>query len=160
VDIASRSATLVRQSIMLKIHSRRLPHWEIEGAYYYITFRLQSGKLSKSEIRLIVAHISSGHNIFYKLIALQIMPDHIHLIIQPIGDLEIPRIIKGIKGVTAMKINRLRSSKGKIWMQEYFDRIIRAQSDLDEKLSYMFFNPVKAGLVKNPEDYMGWYLQE
>ena len=151
------SATLLK---MLEIRKRRLPHWTITGSYYYITFRLQTGCLTDKEILIVKDHIKAGHLKFYLLIAVQVMPDHVHLILKPNDDITLARIMKGIKGVSARLINQSRGSSGTIWMQEYFDRIIRTQSDLDEKLKYMYENPVRCGLTDEPDKYIGWYFQE
>ncbi|MBZ0203591.1 MAG: hypothetical protein K8I03_11305 [Ignavibacteria bacterium] len=47
-----------------------------------------------------------------------------------------------------------------MWQDESFDRIIRDDKELNEKLNYMFNNPVKAGITENPWDYVGWYFNE
>ncbi len=86
------------------------------------------------------------------------MPNHVHMVIKPNTEYSLERIIKGIKGVSARLINRSRDERGMIWMEEYFDRIIRTESDLEEKLKYMFENPVKAGFVEDGSKYHGWYF--
>ena len=145
---------------MLVKHRHYLPHWTLEGSCYIISFRLITGTFNEEEISIILENAKSGHNKFYQLIAAQVMPDHVHLILKPIGEYTPQRIVKGMKGVTARKINQLRNKRGSIWMVDYYDRILRTQSDLDEKLRYIFENPLRAGLVEYPEDYVGWYFQE
>ncbi len=68
--------------------------------------------------------------------------------------------MKGIKGKTARLLNQGRRSKGSVWQAESFDRIVRDQAELDEKLEYMLNNPVKAGLTADPWNYAGWYFRE
>jgi hypothetical protein len=68
--------------------------------------------------------------------------------------------MKGIKGVTARKINELHGSTGTVWQDETFDRIMRNQDELDEKLYYMLHNPVKRELVKDPWEYPWWYFNQ
>jgi len=86
------------------------------------------------------------------------MPNHVHLILKPNENYSLSRIMKGIKGVTARLINIHRSSSGTLWLDESFDRIIRNQREFDEKLKYMYENPVSAGLVDNGDDYCGWFI--
>ena len=43
--------------------------------------------------------------------------------------------------------------KGIFWQREYFDRIIRSESDLFEKWNYIRTNPVRKGLVEVVEEY-------
>jgi len=125
-----------------------------------ISFRLGFGSLNSVEIKLVLDHIKSGHKSFYNLYAVQIMPDHIHVILIPNNGYEISRIIKGIKIATAIKINVLRNRIGPLWEKDYFDRIIRSESDLEEKVNYIFENPLRAELTEDCENYQGWYLQK
>jgi putative transposase len=66
--------------------------------------------------------------------------------------------MKGIKSVSARKVNQLRETSGTIWQDESWDRIMRSEDDFVEKLQYMADNPVKAGLVATIEDYDAWYF--
>lgn len=68
--------------------------------------------------------------------------------------------MKGIKGVSAHLLNFKRGTSGSLWYDESFDRIIRNQKELDEKLKYIYENPLRAGIVERPEDYWGWFQQE
>jgi hypothetical protein len=43
---------------------------------------------------------------------------------------------------------------GKIWMDEYYDYVIRNGRDLIKHLEYVHNNPVRRGLVKNAEEYV------
>lgn len=137
---------------------RRLPHWTLEGSTYFITFRLAHGELSRDERSIILDHVRSGHGLHYTLLAATIMPDHVHLLLRPKPGVELPCIMKGIKGVTARLINASRHTTGSIWQAESFDRIVRNQAELDEKLQYMLNNPAKRNLVSDPWDYPWWFL--
>ena len=88
------------------------------------------------------------------------MPDHVHIILKPNDGISFSRIMKGIKGVSARLVNKHRGKTGTVWLDESYDRIVRDQDEMDEKLRYMFENPIRAGLVEYPEDYTGWYFQE
>jgi REP element-mobilizing transposase RayT len=142
----------------LTITRRNLPHWFTEGATYYVTFRVKAGSLNEDEIRLILDHIRSGDQRFYQLMAACIMPDHVHVILAPNADLSLSDVMRGIKGVTARKINSLRRTLGALWQDESWDRILRGEEELMEKLNYMLMNPVKAGIAEDPWSYHGWFL--
>ncbi len=86
------------------------------------------------------------------------MPDHVHCIIQPAQDAErvwvsISTIMRSIKGIAARRVNQLFGSAGAVWQDESWDRIIRDEDEMVQKLAYMMHNPVKAGLVQRPEEY-------
>jgi putative transposase len=105
-------------------------------------------------------HIKDGNKKFYTLHAVIVMPDHVHMILEPLPGYSLSRIMKGIKGASARKINKARNSYGSIWQDESFDRIIRDEKEYNEKMIYMFENPLRAGLTEKPEDYHGWYQND
>jgi putative transposase len=83
----------------LKIHRRRLPHWQLAGATYFITFRIARGTLTMTERLIALNHIRAGDGRFYDLLATVIMPDHGHVILTPKDGFDLSRIYKGIKSV-------------------------------------------------------------
>ena len=144
----------------LEITRRHLPHWTANHAIYFITFRTVVDELSKEEQILVLNLIKEGHNKYYYLYAVVIMPDHVHLILTIKEDYSLSRIMKGIKGKSARSINKNRNGKGSIWQDESYDRILRNEEELFEKLKYMLNNPVKSGLTDDPWNYHGWYFND
>lgn len=142
----------------LKIRRRNLPHWTIDGSTYFITFRTKCGTLTPQERQLVLEHLKSGNGKFYRLAAAVAMPDHVHLLIAPLPTYELSRVMKGIKGVSARKINQLRQTTGTVWQDESWDRIMRNEDEFLKKLQYMADNPVKAGLVATIDEYDAWYF--
>ena len=141
----------------VKIRRRNLPHWTLNGSTYFVTFRMMRGNLSEEERRLVLEHLLSGDKKFYQLAAAVVMPDHVHLLLRPLPEYELSRIMKGLKGACARMINQRRNASGSIWQDESWDRIVRDAAEFDEKLQYMADNPVKAGLVKEIQQYVGWF---
>jgi REP element-mobilizing transposase RayT len=105
-------------------------------------------------------HVKSGADKFYLLIAAVIMPDHVHVLIQPLDTFDLSRICKGMKGVSARLVNQSRRVNGYLWQDESWDRIMRNQDELDEKLQYMLDNPVRKGLISDGWLYPWWYYNE
>lgn len=143
----------------LKISRRHLPHWSIDGATYFITFRSLT-ELTSKERTIIFDHILSGHKIFYVLIAFIVMPDHVHILFQPVEGFDLERITRGIKGVSANKINDIRGDKGQVWQHESYDHIIRNGRELKQKFDYIANNADAAGLVKDGGKYEWVYWNE
>jgi putative transposase len=142
----------------LLIRRRQLPHWQVGGSIYFVTFRSQRGPLPPVALRQVCSHILYDHGKRYDLLFGVVMPDHVHVIFQPRAKepgtwFDLAEIMKGLKGASARRINQLLGTHGTVWQDESYDRIIRDDQELEEKLSYMHQNPVKAGLVANPEDY-------
>ncbi len=127
---------------------------------YFITFTCATTRLTIEEQKLVLEHIKEANNKFYLLYAVIVMPTHVHLLLKPNEEYSLSRIMKGIKGVSANKINSLRNNRGSIWLEESYDRIVRDYDEFMEKLTYMFNNPIKSGLSEDTEHYHGWYLNE
>jgi REP element-mobilizing transposase RayT len=144
----------------LHITRRHLPHWTINGATYFVTFRTRNGTLTVREQQLTLEHLKEGNGKYYDLTAAVVMPDHVHLLLTPKEEYSLSRIMRGIKGASARRINAMRHHPGPVWQHESYDRIMRDEDELLEKLEYMLNNPLKAGLTDDPHRYHGWYYDE
>jgi len=144
----------------IKVRRRNLPHWELAGSTYFITFRLKEGRLSPEEVGIVLEQIKKGEPTFYELFAATVMPDHVHVVLRPQADASLARIMKGIKGVSARLINERRGSRGALWQDESYDRVIRDEKEFAEKTQYVFNNAVKRGLCDDGWDYPGFYCKE
>ena len=82
-----------------------------------------------------------------------IMPDHIHLFaaFSP----ESPDLWKWVKALRGdlSKILREDEGEGTHWEKDFFDHVLRSEESYREKYEYVQQNPVRAGLVKRPEDW-------
>ena len=80
------------------------------------------------------------------------MPNHVHALIEtwhvPLGE-----ILKSWKGYTAKEANRILGTEGTFWAEDYFDRFIRDEAHLRRVVRYIEANPVKAHLVRAPEEW-------
>jgi REP element-mobilizing transposase RayT len=92
------------------------------------------------------------------------MPDHVHLIIQPLPAQEpqigrvteyysLSEIVKGIKGASARDINLVLGRRGPLWQDERWDRLLRNEHEYLEKYRYILYNPVKARLIEAFQEY-------
>lgn len=82
-----------------------------------------------------------------------LMPTHIHLLIFVDG-LKLSGFMRDFKKFIAQKVIRDLKGKGEsVWMHRYDRVAIYSNRILREKLNYIHHNPVKAGLVKNSEDW-------
>ena len=88
----------------------------------------------------------------YNLKTWCIMPNHVH-VLMGCNDVSEAKIVHSWKSYTALAINRELNRNGHFWHREYFDRFIRDKKHLALVIEYIEMNPVKAGLVKNREDW-------
>ena len=75
------------------------------------------------------------------------------IVIEPKPEFSLSKILQGIKGFSAREINKARGTKGALWQDESFDRIVRDYDECLEKWNYIRNNPVKTGLCQVPEEY-------
>ncbi len=88
----------------------------------------------------------------YDLHAFVILPNHVHLLITPRVDL--PKLTRSLKGITAKWANQLRALTGtRFWQDESFDRLVRDEREFVKIRDYIEENPVRAGLLKDSADY-------
>jgi len=89
---------------------------------------------------------------FYLLEAYVIMPNHVHVLLQP--RVPLPRITQGLKGVSAREANAALGRTGKpFWQDESFDHWIRDLAQLERVRAYIERIPLKAGFAKSPEEW-------
>jgi len=100
-------------------------------------------------IKNVLFKTSKDKNI--ELLAYVLMPNHIHLIVysEKRGP-GISSFMHSLKG----RIREDLQGKGKFWQDRFDDVGITTEKQLKIKLDYIHFNPVKAGLVRTPEDWM------
>ena len=141
-----------------------MPRIEAEGGHYFISFALfnRTDRLTTKERETVYSIIRQGNGNRYELHAVAVMPDHVHMIVQAVvGDTPVPlaKIMHHIKGLSAYRINRLRGRKGPLWQRRSHNRLLITDYEYRQKMKYIYENPRKARLVKDPEDYpFLWYV--
>lgn len=88
----------------------------------------------------------------YRLIEWCVMPNHVHVLIEPIG-YSLPDIVQAWKSVTARQANRVLHRTGQFWMRDYYDRYIRDARHFQTARRYIWRNPVEAGLCRDARDW-------
>jgi ATP-dependent DNA helicase RecG len=69
------------------------------------------------------------------------------------------KILHSIKSFSADRINKIDKLNDPVWETESFDRLIRSESDLEEKFEYITRNPWDAGIVNATQQYPWvWWL--
>jgi REP element-mobilizing transposase RayT len=103
--------------------------------------------------QLVVASIRKGEQLdHYELYSFVVMANHVHVLIHPHVDPS--RLLKSLKGATAREANILLGRTGEpFWQKESYDHWVRDHAEFERIKVYIENNPVKAGLVKAPEQY-------
>ena len=148
-----------------KTYRRNLPHWQSPGSVYFITFRTYKDVVLSEDARdIVLDSILFWKDKKFSLYGAVVMPDHIHLILQPLEKSQqcfysLAEILHSIKSYSAKKVNQLSGKSGVVWLDENFDRIVRDDEELLEKMTYIKNNPVKTGLVEKAADYKWLFIE-
>ncbi len=79
-----------------------------------------------------------------------IMPNHVHLLIEPFENYSLSDILKGMKGASAREINKILGTTGKrVWMEESYDHVVRNEEEYLQFIQYIRGNPIKANLSED-----------
>jgi REP element-mobilizing transposase RayT len=118
--------------------------------------RLRTGPMYLAQAavaRIVVGAISKGVTLgHYDLDSYVLMANHVHLLIRP--KIAPARLMKSLKGASAREANRLLQRTGEpFWQKESYDHWVREEVELIRIRSYIENNPVKAGLVTQPQDF-------
>ena len=158
-----RDFWIVRALIWVSYYVRKLPHWHPEATALFVTWRLfgsvpRTGREACSTgprwlwddrvAQVVVDALIYGQTELglYELLAWVVMPNHVHILIQPAVPL--PRITQSIKGYSAKLANEILGRTGQpFWKEESYDHWVRDRYELEKVIGYIERNPVKAGLV-------------
>ena len=99
--------------------------------------------------QVVLERVIAFHGQRHDLGDLVIMPNHVHFLITPYPGHKLEMIMKGIKGTSAREINRKLGRKGKLWLKDSYDHIVRTSTHLRKYQEYIKANPDKARLPKD-----------
>lgn len=150
---------------------RRLPHFEKPWAIYAVTIGTKKNRcLSPKAPTVVLSSARHFHNQRYERFAACVMPDHVHLLLQPWpkdNDNEgnvlfwpLSELMHSIKSFSAHRINGLDKKSGTVWEKEQFDRYIRSDDDLQERFRYIGRNPSDSGVAQQNSDYPWIWSQD
>ena len=100
----------------------------------------------------------------FEIVAICILPEHIHLILHPENINNYPKIISSIKHYFSRNVGQVcptddlkigyknKREKG-IFQRRYWEHTIKDEEELNNQINYIHYNPVKHGLVNNVKDW-------
>jgi putative transposase len=124
-----------------------------EGDVHFVTFSCyhRLGYLGAAAARDLFEEALGRMSYCYQfnVVGYVVMPEHVHLLLDEPG--------KGslAVGLQALKLSvAKRATQRPFWQARYYDFNVFTAAKRFEKLHYMHSNPVKRGLVVNPEDWL------
>ena len=129
----------------------------VPGATYHVTSRINGGdnRLRQKEIKNLYLEVImwAKKRFPFELNNFSVMDNHIHLVIKPLRNASLSKIMQWISSVFAKRWNKLHHRSGHVWGERFFSRIIVGIVDFMRVFMYIDDNPVKAGLVRRPEEW-------
>jgi len=130
----------------------------LEGAEYHVTARINRGEkifLVPEDRDLFIDTLKRAKKKFnFSLKNFCIMGNHIHFLIKPAPGESLSKIMQWLLGVYAQLWNKKHNLSGHLWGDRFFSRIIRGILDFLRVFLYIDYNPVIAGMVNQPDDWM------
>lgn len=135
----------------------RLPHWRAEGVTYYATFRHRR-ELNEAERDLLFFNLRKPDGRRWKLVACVVLPETTEVIFEMAEEGELSDILEKAKARAGKAIIKASGERFPPFYQESYDRIIRDDVELTERLEAMIASPVTAELVNDPEEFGCLYV--
>jgi putative transposase len=104
----------------------------------------------------------------FVVVSYVVMPEHVHLLLSEPERGNPSVVMQAIKqGFARRLLGRLRSGRNSqqgdlwnlsldlrhVWQRRFYDFVVRSAAERQEKLHYIHQNPVKAGLVLEPQQW-------
>jgi len=82
--------------------------------------------------------------------ALSVMPNHVHVLVRPVGNCELEDLLQTWKSVTAHLVNKHLGRRGRVWQDEAYDRIVRNTVELARTERYILGNATRSAAAGAP----------
>ncbi len=132
------------------------PSWVKSGSLFFVTIcceEKRSNVLCHPDVAdslFSAVRFYNENSIWFTRLFL-LMPDHCHALISFPRSVDMTKVVGNWKRYTAKKL----SIK---WQENFFDHRIRNGESWEVKASYIRMNPVRKGLVEEPQDWP-WILE-
>jgi putative transposase len=134
----------------------RKPRVHYPGALYHVTLRGNAGQTiffdDRDRARFYLLLQEGTERFRHRIHAFCLMSNHVHLAIQ-VADLPLSRIIQNLSFRYTKWVNWRQSRSGHLFQGRYKAVLVDADPYLLELARYIHLNPVRAGLVKEPEEH-------
>lgn len=146
---------------------RTFRRFDEEGHVYLITTNTDrrlpvfaSTELAQLAVEALVFYRDRGDYLLHSYV---VMPDHMHLLMTALVG-TISDAMRNVKSWVAKGVRERTGRCGVLWQSSFHDRAIRTPEQFNKAVQYIHWNPVEAGLVREPEDYRfsswGWWEVE
>jgi putative transposase len=99
-------------------------------------------------IEVMLGHRDQGKYLLHEFV---VMPDHIHLLLTPAGEVSLEKAMQFIKGGYSYRLRR--EDRIQVWQESFTNHRIRDFEDYLGHCEYVRMNPVRARLVRDAGAY-------
>lgn len=135
----------------------RKPRIHVPGGLYHVIFRGNSGQpvflVDEDHFRFYILLQEGSIRFGYRIHAFCLMTNHIHLALQ-VGDIPLSRGMQNLSFRYTRWINWREKRTGHLFQGRYKAVLVDCDSYLMELVRYIHLNPLRAGIVKDPQDYL------
>lgn len=134
----------------------RSPRYNSPGAIHHIMLRGNQGRPifysddDRVQCCLLIQEVLERYG--HRMHGYCLMTNHIHLAWQQ-GSTELSAAIQNLAFRYAQRINRYRKEVGHVFQGRFKSILVNKENYLTQLVRYIHLNPVRAGIVKRPEDY-------
>ena len=82
-----------------------------------------------------------------------LMTNHVHFLVTPEADTAVSRTMKAVGSRYAQYINKTYRRTGTLWEGRHRSSLVHSERYLLTCMRYIELNPVRAGMVRRPEEY-------
>jgi putative transposase len=130
-----------------------LERYQHTGHFHFLTFSCYHRRqYLVPEARTLFEHVLEDTRSRFDLVVTGyvVMPEHVHLLTDEPSRGTLADAVHWLKWRTSMNVDKQDS---RFWQKRYYDFNVRTERKHIEKLKYIHRNPVRRGLVANPEDW-------
>ena len=135
----------------------RKPRLHYPGAVYHVILRGNCGQDvffdAGDRTRFLLLLQESVERFEYRVHAFCLMTTHLHMAVQ-VGEIPLSRIMQNVGFRYTQFINRKYKRTGHLFQGRFKALLIDGDSYLLELIRYLHLNPVRAGMVQYPEEYI------
>ncbi len=134
----------------------RKPRVHIPGGVYHVMLRGNGGQgiffLDEDRYRWYRLMEEGVERYGHRIHGFCLMTNHVHLAVQ-VGETPLSKIIQNLSFRYTRWVNHRQSRMGHLFQGRYKAVLVDGDAYLLELVRYIHLNPVRAGLVENPDEY-------
>lgn len=139
-------------------HLSRLERVWVESPVYFVTtctFRRRQILASIKVATILIAEWKAARERHgWAIGRYVIMPDHVHFFCAADPDaVTLEKFLQRWKEWTSKLTTRRLGFQPPVWQEEFFDHVLRSDESHSQKWEYVRQNPVRAGLIRNADDW-------